>query len=115
MKLILIAASAALLVVGGADARSHGHASSHHSYSHHSYSHRSGHHSSGWHHRSGAVHEGELTTSNHYTNVSGHNVHGPSRTRSGARPSGATAHCSDGTWSFSEHARGTCSHHGGIG
>jgi hypothetical protein len=51
--------------------------------------------------------------SNHYyTNVSGHRVHSP--VFSGVRPAGATAHCGDGSWSFSEHARGTCSHHGGV-
>jgi hypothetical protein len=27
---------------------------------------------------------------------------------------GATAQCGDGTYSFSRHARGTCSHHGGV-
>lgn len=48
----------------------------------------------------------------HYTNVNGNSVHSPMR--SGHRPSGATAHCGDGTWSFSQHARGTCSHHGGV-
>ena len=29
-------------------------------------------------------------------------------------PSGATAQCRDGTYSFSQHRRGTCSHHGGV-
>lgn len=29
-------------------------------------------------------------------------------------PSGATALCRDGTYSFSQHRRGTCSHHGGV-
>jgi hypothetical protein len=27
---------------------------------------------------------------------------------------GATAQCRDGSYSFSEHHRGTCSHHGGV-
>lgn len=49
----------------------------------------------------------------YYTNVSGHSVHRP--TRSSMAPSGATARCGDGSWSFSEHHRGTCSHHGGVG
>lgn len=31
-----------------------------------------------------------------------------------AVPAGATARCRDGTYSFSEHRRGTCSHHGGV-
>jgi uncharacterized protein with FMN-binding domain len=29
-------------------------------------------------------------------------------------PAGATAKCRDGTYSFSQHRRGTCSHHGGV-
>lgn len=31
-----------------------------------------------------------------------------------AAPSSATARCRDGTYSFSAHRRGTCSHHGGV-
>ena len=48
----------------------------------------------------------------YYTNVSGHSVHRPAHADS--RPSGASAQCVDGTYSFSEHRRGTCSHHGGV-
>lgn len=29
-------------------------------------------------------------------------------------PAGATALCNDGTYSFSQHHQGTCSHHGGV-
>jgi len=29
-------------------------------------------------------------------------------------PEGATARCRDGTYSYSKHRRGTCSHHGGV-
>lgn len=29
-------------------------------------------------------------------------------------PRGATARCRDGTYSYSQHHRGTCSHHGGV-
>lgn len=29
-------------------------------------------------------------------------------------PTGATARCADGTYSFSTHRSGTCSHHGGV-
>ena len=29
-------------------------------------------------------------------------------------PTGASAQCKDGTYSFSAHRRGTCSHHGGV-
>ena len=31
-----------------------------------------------------------------------------------APPAGATARCRDGTYSFSKHRSGTCSHHGGV-
>lgn len=48
----------------------------------------------------------------YYTNVSGHRVHRP--IASSRKPAGASAHCGDGTWSFSEHHQGTCSHHGGV-
>jgi hypothetical protein len=34
--------------------------------------------------------------------------------RSRGAPPGATALCRDGTYSFSEHHSGTCSHHGGV-
>lgn len=47
-----------------------------------------------------------------YVNVSGNCVHRPVEAN---RPSaGATAKCNDGTYSFSQHRRGTCSHHGGV-
>jgi hypothetical protein len=29
-------------------------------------------------------------------------------------PPGATARCNDGTYSYSQHRQGTCSHHGGV-
>ena len=45
----------------------------------------------------------------HYENVSGHCIHRPSN-----NPAGATARCRDGTYSYSEHASGTCSYHGGV-
>jgi hypothetical protein len=35
-------------------------------------------------------------------------------TASGASPPGATARCNDGTYSYSTHHSGTCSHHGGV-
>lgn len=33
---------------------------------------------------------------------------------SSTTPSGASAQCVDGTYSFSQHRSGTCSHHGGV-
>jgi hypothetical protein len=50
-----------------------------------------------------------LCAPGYYKNVSGHCVRRPSRD-----PRGATAKCRDGTYSYSEHASGTCSHHGGV-
>ena len=45
----------------------------------------------------------------YYRNVSGHCVHRPA-----SSPAGATARCRDATFSYSQHASGTCSHHGGV-
>lgn len=58
--------------------------------------------------------EADLVSHRHYTNASGHWVHSPSKTLNGRAPVGWTAQCSDGSYSFSEHHRGTCSHHGGV-
>jgi hypothetical protein len=48
----------------------------------------------------------------HYVNVDGERVHRPVRAIS--RPPGASARCRDGSYSFSRHRRGTCSHHSGV-
>ncbi|AHH17370.1 hypothetical protein DUF 3761 [Nocardia nova SH22a] len=32
----------------------------------------------------------------------------------GQNSDGATAQCRDGSYSYSQHRRGTCSHHGGV-
>lgn len=93
---LLVVAALALGMVSTADARSHSY----------------GYHARSYHARSYG--EQDLATHNHYTNVSGHVVHSPSRTLSGGRPAGASAQCRDGSWSFSEHRQGTCSHHGGV-
>ncbi|MFL6726010.1 MAG: DUF3761 domain-containing protein [Sphingomicrobium sp.] len=50
--------------------------------------------------------------SDSYVNSRGHCVHRPVHARSA--PAGATAKCGDGTFTFSESRRGTCSHHGGV-
>jgi hypothetical protein len=64
---------------------------------------------------SGAVaDESQLVDHGHYVNNSGAEVHSPAHSKTGAPPSGATAKCRDGTFSFSQHHRGTCSHHGGV-
>jgi hypothetical protein len=58
--------------------------------------------------------ESQLQEHGHYTNRDGRQVHGPAHARTGRIPTGATAHCGDGTYSFSQHHTGTCSHHGGV-
>ena len=50
----------------------------------------------------------------YYRNSSGACVHRPIKTQNSAVPKGATAQCRDGVYSFSQHHRGTCSHHGGV-
>lgn len=49
-----------------------------------------------------------------YTNSKGQRVASPTRTPDNQPPAGATAECRDGTYSFSQSRRGTCSHHGGV-
>ena len=51
-------------------------------------------------------------TIKYYTNSKGERVQSP--THYNSAPSGATALCRDGTYSFSRSRRGTCSHHGGV-
>lgn len=53
-----------------------------------------------------------LSNDNYYTNVDGNEVHSPAY--SNTVPAGASAICGDGTYSFSQHRSGTCSHHGGV-
>ncbi len=48
----------------------------------------------------------------YYSNSYGDRVQSP--TRYNNKPTGATAICSDGTYSFSYNRRGTCSRHGGV-
>ncbi len=53
-------------------------------------------------------------TGHGYVNTRGTWVPSPARTSDGLPPPGATATCWDGTFSFSQSRRGTCSHHGGV-
>jgi hypothetical protein len=48
----------------------------------------------------------------YYTKVNGQRVHRP--VHADHAPKGATARCRDGSYSFSQHHQGTCSHHGGV-
>ena len=52
------------------------------------------------------------TTGRSYINVDGARV--PAPVVSETKPTGATARCRDGAYSFSQHRRGTCSYHGGV-
>jgi hypothetical protein len=52
-------------------------------------------------------------TNGTYVNSAGNTVCRPETADS--TPPGATAVCRDGTYSFSQHHSGTCSHHGGVG
>lgn len=52
------------------------------------------------------------TTYDSYINSQGNEVQSPTYYES--EPEGATAECRDGTYSFSQSRRGTCSGHGGV-
>lgn len=60
------------------------------------------------------AHDDRLIESGSYVNKAGNTVHRPAHTVSGNAPTGATAQCRDGSYSFSQNHRGTCSHHGGV-
>ena len=57
---------------------------------------------------------GSFTQGHGYTNSQGNRVQSPTRTPDNQPPAGASAQCRDGTFSFSQSRRGTCSHHGGV-
>ena len=57
--------------------------------------------------------ETTCTNNGTYTNSKGQMVKRPENCSSA--PQGATAQCRDGSYSFSQNHRGTCSHHGGVG
>ena len=59
--------------------------------------------------------EAELLSHRHYRTRSGQEVHAPAASTHDQVPAGASAKCRDGSYSFSQHRRGTCSHHGGVG
>jgi uncharacterized protein YgiM (DUF1202 family) len=48
----------------------------------------------------------------YYINSQGEKIQSP--TYYNSPPTGSTAQCRDGTYSFSRNRRGTCSHHGGV-
>jgi hypothetical protein len=53
------------------------------------------------------------SSGDYYTNAYGERVRRPTFSESGP-PAGASAQCRDGSYSFSQSRRGTCSHHGGV-
>ena len=55
-----------------------------------------------------------LSNNNDYVNSYGNTVHSPAYSNDGSVPTGATAQCVDGSYSFSQHRNGTCSYHGGV-
>jgi hypothetical protein len=63
--------------------------------------------------KSSGTPQSQLSNDSYYTNSAGQRVHSPAYS-SGGVPSGATAVCGDGTYSFSQHRSSTCSHHGGV-
>jgi hypothetical protein len=54
----------------------------------------------------------KCTDNGTYVNSKGETVKRPENCS--AAPQGATAQCRDGSYSFSQSRRGTCSHHGGV-
>ncbi len=58
--------------------------------------------------------ESQLVEHGSYINKDGVRVHSPAHTKDSEQPVGASAQCRDGSYSFSRHHKGTCSHHGGV-
>jgi hypothetical protein len=58
--------------------------------------------------------ESQLVEHGSYINIDGVRVHSPAHTKDGEQPVGASAQCRDGSYSFSSHHQGTCSHHAGV-
>jgi Protein of unknown function (DUF3761) len=56
--------------------------------------------------------QAKCTDNGTYVNSKGKRVKRPENCA--AAPQGATAQCRDGSYSFSQSRRGTCSHHGGV-
>lgn len=54
----------------------------------------------------------KCTDNGTYVNSKGETVKRPENCA--VAPQGATAQCGDGSYSFSQSRRGTCSHHGGV-
>lgn len=59
--------------------------------------------------------DAELQKHRHYNAKNGHEVHSPAKSTHDQSPTGASAKCRDGSYSFSQHRPGTSSHHGSVG
>jgi len=60
----------------------------------------------------GSAQQSGSCDADYYRNSDGNCVRRPEQ--AAAAPAGATARCSDGKYSFSQHRQGTCSGHGGV-
>lgn len=60
----------------------------------------------------GSAQQSSSCDTDYYRNSDGKCVHRPQQ--AAEAPAGATARCSDGEYSFSQHRQGTCSGHGGV-
>ena len=60
----------------------------------------------------GSAQQSGSCDADYYRNSDGKCIHRPQQ--AAAAPAGATARCSDGEYSFSQHRQGTCSGHGGV-
>jgi hypothetical protein len=58
--------------------------------------------------------QGTLNCTNNGTYINGKGQTVPRPENCTAAPKGATAQCRDGSYSFSQSRRGTCSHRGGV-
>ena len=56
----------------------------------------------------------EQSAPNYYINSAGNKVQSPTKSPDGSVPASASARCRDGSYSYSQNRRGTCSHHGGV-
>jgi hypothetical protein len=58
--------------------------------------------------------ESQVIEHSHYINKIGQEVHSPAHSKNESVSAGASAKCRDGTFSFSRHRNGTCSHNSGV-
>lgn len=64
--------------------------------------------------RSAATHSSSVHSTVKSTPPPKATVRTPTKTTTSPKLRGASARCRDGSYSYSQHRRGTCSHHGGV-